>query len=84
MILSGWGVDWRVEPREIVVIQEAIRREASVAMVELVAFRLNPRAVVVMGRLERLVDFDPNTGLLICEVNLFRRLHLFLLNAMQS
>ena len=29
MILSGWGVDCRVEPREIVVIQEAIRREAS-------------------------------------------------------
>jgi FAD/FMN-containing dehydrogenase len=76
MILSGWGrfprVDCRVlEARDTGDVKAAIQREPSlIARGNGRAYgdaALNPRATLLLRRMERLVDFDPTTGLLICE-----------------
>ena len=76
MMLSGWGrfprVDCRVlEPLESADVETAIQRESSlIARGNGRAYgdpALNPRATLLMRRLERLIDFNPDTGLLVCE-----------------
>jgi decaprenylphospho-beta-D-ribofuranose 2-oxidase len=74
--LSGWGrfprIDCRVlHVRDSADVETAIQREPSlIARGNGRAYgdaALNPRATLLMRRLERLIDFDPNTGLLVCE-----------------
>lgn len=76
MILSGWGrfplADCRVlEPRENADVEFLIQHESSViARGNGRAYgdaALNPHATLLMRRLQRFIDFDPSTGLLICE-----------------
>jgi FAD/FMN-containing dehydrogenase len=76
VILSGWGrfprVDCRVlEPRGSVDVHAAIQNVPSlIARGNGRAYgdaALNPRATLLMRRLQRLVEFDQNTGLLVCE-----------------
>ena len=76
MILAGWGrfprVNCRVlEARDCADVGTAIERESSlIARGNGRAYgdaALNPRATLLMRRLERLIEFDPNNGLLICE-----------------
>ena len=76
MILSGWGrfprADCRIlVPRDSADVEKSIRSELSlIARGNGRAYgdaALNPRATLLMRGLDRLIDFDPSTGLLICE-----------------
>jgi FAD/FMN-containing dehydrogenase len=76
MILSGWGrfprADCRVlVARESADIEAAIQNEPSlIARGNGRAYgdpALNPRATLLLRRLDRMVDFNPDTGLLVCE-----------------
>jgi decaprenylphospho-beta-D-ribofuranose 2-oxidase len=74
--LSGWGRFPRVECRLLDPSRPAEASAIIPATPSLIArgngraygdSALNPDATMVMRRIERLIDFDPDTGLLVCE-----------------